>query len=85
VRFGDTFARVEIVSLVLLPHLLGCYWLSRGLEWLFWWPLAVLLLGVVVVLRVMKGAAGMELNRLLGMSGGMLVLFSVLFVAACLS
>lgn len=83
VRFGERFARVEIIALVLLPHVLGGYWLSRGMELLFWWPLVSLLLGAVVVLRVLKGAAGVELNRLLGMSGGMLVVFSVLFAMAC--
>lgn len=85
VRFGDRFARWEIVSLVVVPHLLGLYWFGQDAAALFGWPLAALLPGLVVCGRILKGASGGALNALLGMSGGMLVLFSILFAVACLS
>ncbi len=85
VRFGDRFARWEIVSLVVLPHGLGLYWFGQDAAVLFCWPFAALLPGLVVIRRVLTGASGGALNALLGMSGGMLVLFSILFAAACVS
>lgn len=84
VRWGERFARAEIVSLVLLPHVLGIYWWSIGMNQLLWLPMLALLPGLVVCLRILRGERGAGLNRLLAMSGGMLVLFSVLFVVACL-
>lgn len=85
VRFGDPFARCEIVLLILLTHIFGTYWLIHGMPKLFWLPFASLLPGVIVLIQVIKGAEGAALNRLLGVSGGQLVLFAVLFALACVS
>ncbi|MBL9117698.1 MAG: 1,4-dihydroxy-2-naphthoate polyprenyltransferase [Verrucomicrobiaceae bacterium] len=74
VRFGDQFARIEIVLLTILA-----YALAPSI-----WTLPALLLGIVVFVKVMRGAHGEALNKLLAASGGQLVLFSILYALGCI-
>jgi 1,4-dihydroxy-2-naphthoate polyprenyltransferase len=75
VRFGEGFARVEVVVFALMPFIMAGMIGSRFLTTLFALPLALAL-----AVRVVR-SRGAELNRCLGMAGGLQWLFGLLFVA----
>jgi 1,4-dihydroxy-2-naphthoate polyprenyltransferase len=73
VRFGDRFVRWEILLLTLLAYSIG-----PSL-----WTLPALLLGLMVVIPIMRGATGGKLNQLLALAGAQLVFFSLLYAMEC--
>lgn len=78
VRFGERFARAEIVLFALLPFAIAA--------WIAWsaalpWVLLVLLalpLALALLIRVFK-SEGAALNRCLAMAGGLQWIFGILF------
>ncbi len=79
VRFGRTFARLEITALILLAHGAGLYWWQHDFPQAFTLPLAVLPVGLFLILRVWVLPPGPVYNRLLALSGMQLLLFAGLF------
>ncbi|HEY1083339.1 MAG TPA: 1,4-dihydroxy-2-naphthoate octaprenyltransferase [Prosthecobacter sp.] len=79
VRFGITFARVEISALILMAHLAGLYWWQNDFPSAFTLPLAMLPVGLFLILRTWTQPPGSGHNRLLALSGMQLLLFSALF------
>jgi 1,4-dihydroxy-2-naphthoate polyprenyltransferase len=75
VRFGDRFARAEIVFFTLAPFVAVALIGDRGLLV----TLLALPLAVAVIVRVMR-SRGAELNRCLAMAGGLQWAFGLLFV-----
>jgi 1,4-dihydroxy-2-naphthoate octaprenyltransferase len=82
VRFGETFARVEITLLIVIAYAVGLYWQDAGLSRAFTLPMAVLPLGAFIILRVWMTPPGPEYNKFLAMSGAQLLFFAGLFCAA---
>lgn len=66
VRFGPTFARVELTFLCLTPFVLGWYWMDYGLKWAFILPLAVFPLALFLLLNLYRFGPGVIYNRFLG-------------------
>ncbi|MDQ3281892.1 MAG: 1,4-dihydroxy-2-naphthoate polyprenyltransferase [Acidobacteriota bacterium] len=83
VRFGDSFARAEIVFFALSPFA-AIVWLSwlRG-EYGFLLPLAALPLALMLIVRATR-SHGAALNRSLGMAGALQWAFGILFVLGTL-
>jgi 1,4-dihydroxy-2-naphthoate octaprenyltransferase len=79
VRFGKTFARIEITLLILGAYACGIYWWNAGFARAFTLPLTVLPLGLFLLLRIWVTQPGPAYNRLLAMSGAQLLLFAGLF------
>lgn len=79
VRFGITFARLEITALILLAHLAGLYWWQHDFPRAFTVPLAVVPVGLFLILRIWTQPPGPGYNRLLALSGMQLLLFAALF------
>jgi 1,4-dihydroxy-2-naphthoate octaprenyltransferase len=73
-RFGETFARGEVVVFALAP-----FALVFSIAWL---PLIALPLALLVIACALR-SRGRELNRCLAMSGAMQWAFGILFVIAC--
>ena len=82
VRFGATFARMEITLLTALAYGTGLYWWETGLHRVCTLPLAVLPLGVFIVIRLWTTPPGPAYNKFLAMSGAQLLIFAALFCAA---
>lgn len=84
VRFGERFARAEIVFFVLAPF--------AAVAWLAWMrdqyglllPLAALPLAFILLARVWK-SSGAELNRCLAIAGALQWAFGILFVLGSLA
>ena len=78
VLFGQSFAKIEIAVLCLLPLALGVLW-----HFVFSWPeamiypLALLPLGIMIILKVFGNAPGRVYNRFLAMSAAQLVAFAI--------
>lgn len=79
VRFGSTFARLEISALILLAHAAGLYWWQNDFPSAFTLPLAVVPVGLLLILRIWTQPPGPAYNRLLALSGMQLLLFAGLF------
>lgn len=79
VRFGVTFARLEITALIVLAHAVGLYWWWHDFPQAFTVPLAVLPVGLFLILRIWSQPPGPGYNRLLALSGMQLLLFAALF------
>jgi len=79
VRFGVTFARLEITALIVCAHLAGLYWWQHDFPRAFTIPLAVAPVGLFLILRVWALPPGPAYNRLLALSGMQLLLFAGLF------
>ncbi|TDU73147.1 1,4-dihydroxy-2-naphthoate prenyltransferase [Prosthecobacter fusiformis] len=79
VRFGTTFARMEITLLIVLAHLAGLYWWENDFPRAFTVPLAVAPVGLFLILRIWSQPPGPGYNRLLALSGMQLLLFAGLF------
>jgi 1,4-dihydroxy-2-naphthoate octaprenyltransferase len=83
VRFGEGFARGEVIVFALLPF--ACtiaVAMIRRNAWLLL-PLVALPLAVFVIQRVLR-SSGAELNRCLAMAGGLQWAFGILFVIGAL-
>ena len=74
VRFGDQFARMEIVVLTIVAYALAPNP----------WTLPALVPGIMVCIKTIRGAQGAALNPLLAASGGQLVIFSILYALGCI-
>lgn len=83
VRFGERFARAEVVFFSLAPFVavLVMAWMRR--EWGFVLTLAALPLALVVIVRALRGR-GAELNRALAIAGALQWVFGLLFVAGAM-
>ena len=79
VRFGATFARVEITALVVMAQLLGIYWWLGGFPAALALPLCSAPLGLVLVARIWREPPGPSYNKLLALSGAHLLLFAGLW------
>ena len=83
VRFGERFARFEIVLFALVPFVIVVImaWMrsQRGLLLV----LLALPLALAVIVRGRR-ARGAELNRCLGMAGALQWAFGILFVIGCM-
>jgi 1,4-dihydroxy-2-naphthoate octaprenyltransferase len=78
VRFGITFARCEILTLVLTTHLTGLHWWIQGDYNAFIYPLALLPVGLWIAIGSFSNEPGPVYNRYLTVSGLHLILFSAL-------
>jgi 1,4-dihydroxy-2-naphthoate octaprenyltransferase len=76
VRFGEAFARIEIAFFALAP-----FGAVAFIGETYLWTLLALPLALAVIVKVMR-SRGAELNRALGMAGGLQWLFGILFVGA---
>lgn len=77
VRFGVTFARVEITLLLLAAYAIQAWWLSQG--WKGWWcPLLLLPLAAIGVVAIWRMTPSEKHNKLLAGAGAHLLLFSIL-------
>jgi 1,4-dihydroxy-2-naphthoate octaprenyltransferase len=83
VRFGETFARIEIVFFALAPFaiVVALAWM-RNQRWLLL-TLVALPLAIAVVVKALRGR-GAELNRVLAIAGGLQWAFGLLFVLGSL-
>lgn len=80
VRFGSTFARLEITGLFIIAYGLSSYWLSQGFG--HWWEVASLaVLACIILVGVWKVPAK-ALNVLLAISGVHLLVFAIDLSAA---
>ncbi len=78
VRFGETFARWEILILLLAAHLIGLHWRNQGDHLAFTYPLILLPAGAWIAYRIFSTPPGPAHNRLLVLSGLHLLLFALL-------
>lgn len=78
VRFGKTFARIEIASFCLFPFLMGGFWWSQGHYLAAWLPFLTLPLGLVIAKRVMETEPSAIYNQFLAMSGALHLSFGLL-------
>lgn len=82
VRFGETFARVEIALFALTPFVAAAViaWMRDR-----WWLLltAAALPLAVFVIHCVHVSRGRDLNRCLGLAGALQWAFGLLFVAGC--
>jgi 1,4-dihydroxy-2-naphthoate octaprenyltransferase len=82
VRFGESFARLEIAFFALMPFgAIAVIATWRAQRWLFL-PLLALPLALALLVRVFR-SRGAELNRCLAMAGGLQWLTGILFVVGC--
>jgi 1,4-dihydroxy-2-naphthoate polyprenyltransferase len=83
VRFGETFARAEVVFFALVPFV-AIVWLAwLRTQWGLLMPLAALPLALFVLVCVQR-SRGAELNRCLAIAGGLQWAFGILFVIGSL-
>lgn len=83
VRFGERFARAEIVFFALVPFVAVAVMAWSRNQMGFLVVLLALPLALAVVARASRGR-GAELNRVLAMAGGLQWLFGLLFVGGSL-
>lgn len=78
VRFGKTFAKVEIFILIFFPYILNLYWIYHG----FWWPailsLLTLPLAVKLFILVFKTEPSSVYNKYLAKGAALHLLFACL-------
>lgn len=79
VRFGKTFARVEIMLFAITPLLVGVVWLNIGFSYGFLLPLLLLPLAAFLTSRVFRSEPSLVYNRYLALSAALLLAFAVLF------
>lgn len=77
VRFGVTFARVEITVLAFIPFLLTLFWVDKGYSWtiLSWLTLP---LAVALTKRIWTVAPGAAYNKFFGLGVLLHISFSLL-------
>lgn len=78
VRFGPSFARMEIGLLCLTPFLIGLFWLSQGFWWAALLPFLVLPLALGLVQKVRKTEPGVIYNQYLAQGAALHLFFGVL-------
>lgn len=77
-RFGITFARWEIITLILTAHLSGFHWWLQGDHKAFTYPLILLPVGLWIAIGTFSTPPSPVYNRYLAVSGFQLLLFSLL-------
>lgn len=77
-RFGITFARWEIITLILIAHLSGFHWWLQGDHNAFTYPLLLLPVGLWIAIGTFSTPPSPLFNRYLAVSGIQLLLFSIL-------
>jgi 1,4-dihydroxy-2-naphthoate octaprenyltransferase len=79
VRFGERFAKWEIIVLCVLPYLLNVYWWMDGWPW---WRMcdAAIILGLLLCFRVWEEKPSRVYNRFLVVAGAQLLIFAVQMV-----
>jgi len=80
-RFGVTFAKVEITTLVIVALALQAYWMGHGLPHLESATRIAGVVGAVVIYKTWRLPPGKAYNGLLALSGMYLLLFAGLLVA----
>lgn len=86
VRFGQRFAKIEIILMSLVPFVLNIYWASQGMLYAALIPLLVLPVAIGVCYQTWITPSGRIYNRYLGISAMVQLLFGVaLTVGLCLS
>lgn len=83
VRFGEGFARLEIVFFVLTPFIAIALMAWMRTQYGFLMTLAALPIAILVLVRVQR-SRGAELNRCLAIAGGLQWAFGILFVIGSL-
>ena len=78
VRFGETFAKTEIISFLLLSFLMNLWWFLSGRLWAGLLPLAILPLAIKIARWIWTAKPSPEMNRYLGLSAGLQMVFTVL-------
>ena len=79
VRFGKTFARVEIAVFAIAPLALGVIWRNAGFSSGFLVPLLLVPLPAYLIWKIIGTEPGAVYNRYLALSAMLLLAFSVLF------
>lgn len=82
VRLGLDFARIEIFVLVVLPFVLGLYWLSHGFTYAAFLPIVTVPFARRILSGVFTNQPGPIYNRFLAMSAGLQISFGVLLAIA---
>lgn len=77
-RFGASFARAEIIFFMLVPFFLNAYWIQQGFLKAGLLPFLTLPLVFKIAHGVLKLAPSIALNRYLGFSALLQILFSTL-------
>lgn len=77
-RFGVPFARMEIYLLLLVPFVIGLYWLMHDREMAFAFPLPCLGIAFGLIQWIRKTDPGPLYNRFLALSGVQLLVFALL-------
>ena len=80
VLFGSKFARIEFLVTfalaLLIPYVLA---LLTNSNWFVCLSTLILIPGYSAILQVLKGAKGVELNKILSTTGKLIMLYGVLF------
>lgn len=79
VRLGVPFARIEIYTLLFVPHVIGVWWLLHDREKAFAFPLVCLGIAFGLMQWIHKTDPGPLYNRFLALSGVQLLAFALLF------
>lgn len=77
-RFGASFARGEILFFMFVPFFFNLYWVQQGFLWAGFLPFLTLPLVVKIAHGILKLEPSIELNRYLGLSALLQILFSTL-------
>jgi 1,4-dihydroxy-2-naphthoate polyprenyltransferase len=85
VRFGVTFARLEMTLLIGLAYGGGLYWRGLGMARLEWFPCFAAPIGIFLLFKLWTTPPSRAYNGLLALAGVQLLLFSALFCWACVN
>ncbi len=81
VRFGKSFARIEIAALLLLPFLLNLFWISKGLVLAGILPMLLLPMAVKLIKQIYETEPSAKFNEFLAQAAKLHLLFGVLLSA----
>lgn len=84
VRFGKTFARIEIAFFILVPYLMGFYWESQGYFLMTFLPLLTLSMAFRNMKSIYMTEPCPQYNSFLGISVLNMLLFGVFLVTGYL-
>lgn len=80
VRFGATFARLEITLAVVLPYLFNLYWLILGHPWIAFLPFLTLPLALIYLKNVWVHAPSKLYIKFIGIASMMQLSFGLLLM-----
>jgi len=80
VRLGESFARLEILALILLPYFLQCYWIVYAHALSMALPFLVLPFSLLLIRDLYRNPPGVIYNRFLARASAMAVVFALLFI-----